>query len=230
MPKKIRRKSSALAKRISILETKQRADDKTTEYKVAYYSTSVQMSNTWGGLQGMAPQAAQGVGAESSMTNYGKNRIGNEINLRHWSMDCYIDLPKSLNKTPTFPLAQIPCRLILVDNLTDNGALAADDVLQNPLSNSQSLISPYKNSANASKRYKVYADYKFTITGDHGGDKRIHFKMPLPKSGRVVHYQDPVSTTPSDFNMTCLFFADISPAATNFPNLNLMVKSRFTDQ
>ncbi|AJP36488.1 putative capsid protein [Avon-Heathcote Estuary associated circular virus 29] len=186
------------------------------------------MSNTWGGLQGLAPSTIQGTGAESSMTTYGKNRIGNEINMRHWSMDCFIDLPKALNGTPTFPLSQIPCRIILADNLTDDGALQAQDVLQNPLSNAQSLISPYKNSANASKRYKIYADYKFTVAGNKAG-KRIHFKMPIPKSGRVVHYQDGASSTPSDFNMSVLFFAEISPAGTNFPNLNLVVKSRFTD-
>lgn len=223
------KKNSALMKRIASLEQRQKADDKNTEYKVSYYSTSVQMSNTWGGLQGMAPSTAQGTGAEGPMTTYGKNRIGNEINLRHWGLEAYIDLPKAQDGTPTFPLAQIPCRIIIVDNLTDDSVLTASDVLQNPLSTAQSLISPYKNSANASKRYKVHGDYKFTIGGYHNGDKRISFKMNLPKSGRVLHYQDAVSSTPSDFNMSVLFFANIAPSATNFPNFNLMVKSRFTD-
>ena len=33
-----RRSSNALAKRLSVLEQKQKADDKDTEYKVAYYN------------------------------------------------------------------------------------------------------------------------------------------------------------------------------------------------
>lgn len=222
-----KRRSNGLAKRVSILEHKQKADDKNTEYKVCYFNGTSAMNDTWASIQGLAPNTQQGTGAESNMAGVGRLRIGNEINLRHWSMEAYIDLPKTTDGTPTFPLSQIPCRIILADNLTDDGLLVADDILQNPTSGPSSLVSPYKNSANASKRYRIYGDYKFTLTREK--DKRIHFKMPLPKSGRVLHYQDAVSTTPSDFNMSVLFFANVAVAGTNFPNFNYTVKARFTD-
>ncbi len=138
-----KRRSNGLAKRVSILETKQKADDKNTEYKVCYFNGTSQMNDTWAGLQGLAPNTGQGVEAESNMSGIGRLRIGNEINLRHWSMEAYIDLPKTPDGTPAFPLSQIPCRIILADNLTDDGLLTANDVLQNPTSGASSLVSPY---------------------------------------------------------------------------------------
>lgn len=230
MPQKRARKrtGSALVKRVKVLEQKQKADDKNTEYKVAYYALTQVMDDSWGANSGMAPRTIQGVDAETNMAgSSGAARIGNEINLRHWSLEGYIDLPKSVDGTPSHPLSQVPCRIILADNLTDDDALTVADVLQNPTSNAQSLISPYKNSANASKRYKIYADYKFTLTAEK--DKRINFKMPIPKSGRVLHFANGSATSPSDFNMTLLFYAQTSVTGSNHPNFNYVVKCRFTD-
>lgn len=223
-----RRSSNQLAKRLKVLEEKQKADDKDTEYKVSYYNLVQVMDDSWGSNSGMAPRTIAGVDAETNMAGTsGAARIGNEINLRHWSLEGYIDLPKSVDGTPTYPLSQVPCRIILADNLTDDSALSISDILQNPTSTAQSLISPYKNSANASKRYRIYADYKFTLTGEK--DKRIKFKMPLPKSGRVLHFANTSATTPSDFNMSLFFYAQSSVTGSNHPNFNYVVKCRFTD-
>lgn len=230
MPQRRARKraGSALVKRVKVLEEKQKADDKNTEYKVSYYNLTQVMDDSWGRNSGMAPRTIAGVDAETNMTGTsGAARIGNEINLRHWSLEGYVDLPKSVDGTPTYPLSQVPCRIILADNLTDDSTLDITDILQNPLSSAQSLISPYKNSANASKRYKIYADYKFTLTGEK--DKRIKFKMPVPRSGRVLHFADGSATTPSDFNMTVFFYAQSSVTGSNHPNFNYVVKCRFTD-
>lgn len=221
-------KSTGLAKRVKILEQKQAADDKNTEYKVAYYSVQQEMDDSWGNNSGMAPRISQGTGAENAASgSTGAIRIGNEVNLRHWSLEGYIALPKTSDGTLNYPLSQVPCRVLLVDNLTDDSALAITDVLQNPLSSVQSLISPYKNSANASKRYKVYADYKFTLNREK--DKRINFKMPIPKSGRILHYANGAASSPSDFNMTLLFYAQTSASGSNQATFDYIVKSRFTD-
>lgn len=225
---KAKKNNSALIKRIASLEQRQAADDKNTEYKVSYYNLTQVMDDSWGTNSGMAPRTIAGVDAETNMAGTsGAARIGNEINLRHWSLEAYVDLPKSVDGTPTYPLSQVPCRVILADNLTDDSALGISDILANPTSTAQSLISPYKNSANASKRYKIYADYKFTLTGEK--DKRIKFKMPLPKSGRVLHFANSSATTPSDFNMTLFFYAQTSVTGSNHPNFNYVVKCRFTD-
>ena len=128
-----RRSSNALAKRLSVLEQKQKADDKDTEYKVAYYNLTQVMDDSWGRNSGMAPRTIAGVDAETNMSGTsGSARIGNEINLRHWSLEGYIDLPKSADGTPTHPLSQVPCRIILADNLTDDSTLDITDILQNP--------------------------------------------------------------------------------------------------
>lgn len=225
--RKFRRKSSGLAKRVSILETKQAADDKTTEYKVSYLTGFKTLDNSWDQRGNIGPRTQQGVEAETNMTGSGLVRIGNEINLRHWSIEGYVSLPKSTDGTPTFPLSQVPCRIIIADNLTDNTDLNASDVLQNPLSTTQSLISPYKNSVAGGKRYRIHADYKFTLTGEK--DKRIKFKLKLPKSGRVIHYPGPLDQYPSDFNISLMVFADVSVTGSNHPIFTYSCKSRFTD-
>lgn len=222
-----KRKSSGLARRVKILEHKQAADDKNTEYKVSYYSAQRVMDDSWSSDYLMAPRTAQGTEAETDMGGIGANRVGNEINLRHWNLEGYVELPKSTDGTPNFPLSQVPCRIMIVDNLTDNTALGAADVLQNPLSGAQSLISPYKNKITGGKRYRVLGDYKFTLTAEK--DKRLKFRMKLPKSGRVLHYDADTSIQPSDFNISVLTFANVSAAGSNHPKFNFVIKSRFTD-
>lgn len=220
--------SKALAKRLRVLEEKQKADDKTTEFKVSYYLLTQLMDNSWGVNSGMAPRTTHGTGAEGTISGgTGAIRIGNEINLRHWGLEGYVELPKTADGLVQNPTSQVPCRIIIADNLSDDTPLTASDVLQNPSSSADSLISPYKNSANASKRYRVYADYKFTLTQEK--DKRIKFKMPLPKSGRVIHYANGAAVSPSDFNVTLLFFANVSPVGSNDPKFHYQVKCRFTD-
>jgi len=221
------RKSSGLAKRVRILEHKQAADDKNTEYKVSYYTTQLTMDDSWSVQSQMAPRTAQGTEAQTSMSGIGTNRVGNEINLRHWTLEGYVSLPKSTDGTPTFPLSQVPCRIIIADNLTDDTELGAADVLQNPLSSVQSLISPYKNKVTGGKRYRILGDYKFTLTAEK--DKRIKFRLKLPKSGRVLHYDADVTIHPSDFNISVLTFANVSVSGSNHPKFDFSIKSRFTD-
>lgn len=226
-PKRKFRKTSNLAKRVKVLEHKQKADDKNTEYKVSYFADDTILDDSWGQKFSMAPRTNQGTEAETNMVGAGNVRIGNEINLRHWSLEAYIALPKTADATPNFPLSQVPCRVILADNLTDDTGLTAADVLQNPLSTAQSLISPYKNSVAGGKRYRIYGDYKFTITAEK--DKRIKFKLKLPKSGRVLHYANATATHPSDFNLSLIFYAQTNAAGSNRPTMHYVVKSRFTD-
>jgi hypothetical protein len=226
-PKRKFRKTSNLAKRVKVLEHKQKADDKNTEYKVAYYADSRPLDDSWASDYLMAPRTSQGVEGESSMTGVGNTRIGNDINLRHWSLEAYIALPKSTDGTPTFPLSQVPCRIIIADNLTDDSQLGAADVLQNPLSGSQSLISPYKNAVAGGKRYRILGDYKFSLTAEK--DKRIKFRMKLPKSGRVLHFPSNTSVHPSDFNISVMSFANVSTTGSNHPLFTYTIKSRFTD-
>lgn len=226
MPKRNRRMSNALAKRVSILETKQKADDNNTEYKVSYYNAESELDDSWGSNYSMAPRCTQGVAGQTNMGGVGAVRIGNEINLRYWSLEGYVSLPTSVDGTPTYPLSNVACRIIIADNLTDDTGLSAADVLQNAVTGPQSLISPLKNAVAGGKRYRVHADYKFSLNSHK--DKRIKFRLKIPKAGRVLHY-DGNSANPSDFNLSLLTFCNVSASASNHPKFNYVIKSRFTD-
>jgi len=220
-------KNKNLAKRVRVLEQKQAADDKTVEYKVSYYTATQTLDNGWAANYDMAPRCLQGVGGESQMSTNDPIRIGNQVNLRHWVLEGIVELSKTSDSVAMADTS-LPCRVIIADNLTDRTGLAATDVLQNVQSNSQSLVSPYKNSVSGGKRYKIYADYKFTLDTQSGA-KRIKFRMPLPKSGRVCHFDKNNSANPSDFNLTLLSFANISPISSNRPVFTYTIKARFND-
>lgn len=230
-PKKFmkRKGSSALAKRISVLETKQAADDKSTEYKVQYYDQSFSMSSSWTSASNFMFRTTQGVGAEGGVPSAGAGsiRIGNKINLRSNVVKMRCSMPRSGDGVLSLvnPYAT-QCRIIFVSNLTDNTSLAIGDVLNDTR---YPVISPYKNSVAGGKRYKILADYKFTLTNDKP-DKLLTYKMKLPKSGRVLNYASALDINPSDFNVTMLWLsADTSPVSPNQPDFRYISKSRFTD-
>lgn len=223
------RVTKSLAKRVRTLEVKQDADDKEKEFKVTYYSASQLMDNTWLSNYGMTPRTSQGAGGETAINSADPIRLGNQINLRYLSLTGIVKSVTNSIGVLTNRGSCIPCRIIIVDNLTDNTGLDATDVLQNPTAaNPDALTSSYKNKVAGGKRYRVYADYKFTLS-DFKPTKMINFKMPLPKSGRVLHYNGNLDTIPSDFNLSVLFFADTSVGGGNQPSFHFWVKSRFTD-
>lgn len=227
--KKFKKAGSNLAKRLAILETKQKADDKSTEYKVQYYDQTFSMSSSWTSASNFMFRTTQGVGAEGGVPSAaaGSIRIGNKINLRSNVVHLRCSMPRSNDGVLSLvnPYAT-QCRIMFVSNLTSNDALAIADVLNDTR---YPIISPYKNSVAGGKRYKILADYKFTLTNERP-DKLITYKMKLPKSGRVLNYASALDTNPSDFNVTMLWIsADTSPVSPNQPDLRYISKSRFTD-
>ena len=227
MPKRNFRRSSTLAKRVKVLEQKQKADDNNTEFKVVYYNVDSNMDNSWGSNSNMAPNTTHGTDAEGDVNLTGNSRVGDQINLRHWTLEGVVQLPVTSDGVISNPNSSIPCRIILADNLTDNTALTAADVLKKTSSDLNTCISPYRNSAASGKKYRILMDKKIFLDSD----KSVHhfkFKMKLPKSGRVLHYDD-ASVAPSDFNITLLHFANVSTLSSNKPKFTYFIKARYTD-
>ena len=224
--KKSNNGSSALAKRVSVLEEKQKADDKATERKVQYYRSPHPLDNTWGANYGFALRTTQGTAGEGN-TSAGTVRIGNSINLRSMRFRFWLQLAKNSNGVPIEVNTSTICRIILADNLTDDTELTASDLLQDPTS--YPITSPYKNKVAGGKRYKILMDKVVTISGRRS-DKVFNFSMPLPKSGRVVHYDGNLSQQPSDLNISLVYFCDATgPTSGNKPQLNMYNIARFED-
>lgn len=230
MKKKFKsRKTSGLAKRVKILEVKQKADDKSTEYKSTYQAYQQFINTSASTVSNMGPRTLQGVQGEGAVNVSDPVRIGNEINLRHYVVSGYVKLPtNSDGQLVGGSLPNVNCRMIFADNLTDTTPLTIGDVLQDNGTTARSLNSPYKNKISTGKRYKILADYKFNLDVVNG-TKRFRFRMPLPKSGRVLHYDGNLNNDPSDLNISVIAFCDVAPLSANQPDMLWTVKTRFTD-
>lgn len=229
--RKFKRKGNALAKRVSILETKQKADDKNVEYKSTYQAYQQFISTSSSSVSSMGPRTRQGVQGETAVNAIGGDpvRIGNEINLRHYVVTGYVKLPTNSDGQLTGGnLSNVNCRIIFADNLTDTTQLSLANVLQDTGTVPRALNSPYKNKITDGKRYKILADYKFNLDVTHG-TKRFKFRMPLPKSGRVLHYDGDANEDPSDLNISVISICDVAPLSANQPDMLWTVKTRFTD-
>lgn len=224
--KKRKSSSTAIVSRLRKLETKQRADDKMSERKVFYYSSFGTGSSTWASNNGFALRTQQGVAAEGN-TAPGLNRIGNSVNMRSCTIDFSIKLPVGgLAAALNEPSTSTMYRLIIADNLTDDTALTATDLLESP---TFSITSPYKNKIGSGKRYRIYADYKFPLNYQQPY-KNFRFKMALPKSGRVVHFNGNSSSQPSDFNLSMIWVATgVNVTSPDAPLMEYYVKTRFED-
>lgn len=226
MPKKT---SSNLAKRVRQLEHKQAADDKNVEYKATYISYQQFINSTQTPVSNMGPRTLQGTGGEGQGITPGNIRIGNEINLRHYVVTGYVTLPtNSDGQLIGGSQSNVNCRIIFADNLTNTDQLTLADVVQEAAPTRNALHSPYKNKVATGKRYKILADYKFNLSPTHA-TQRFKFSMKIPKSGRVLHYDGAVNDDPSDLNVSCIAFCDVSPLSANQPDMLWNVKTRFTD-
>lgn len=230
MGKKFQNKkgSSALVKRVKALEIKQKADDKSQERKKQYYYVPAFLNNIWGSNGNFILRTGQGLEANNngSGTLPGSTRIGNSVNLRSSTIKFHISLPRDIDGNLSSIGMATVCRIMLVDNLSDSTSLLHNDILQTP---SYPITSSYKNSIASGKRYKVLMDKTFTVNTDRP-DKVFTFKMKLPKTGRVVHYDGTLDTNPSDFNVSLLYYcSDIGPTSTNQPLMRYYVKSVFED-
>lgn len=225
LPKFRKKKTRGLASRLAVLETKQKADDKSSERKVQYYQTPTFLNSVWSSNNNFIVRTIKGLNAVGN-TSAGETRIGNTINLR----SCVIRFRASFPKNTDAVLTESSnygtlVRVLLVDNLTDSTALTATDILQVP---SYAMTSTYKNTIASGKRYRVLMDKKFAMTSQKP-DVLFNFKMKLPKSGRVVHY-NANDQNPSDLNVSLIYYAtDIGPLSANQPVLQYMVKTRFED-
>lgn len=210
------------------LEVKQQADDKANESKRQYGEYANLMNTVWQVRTGFLINTVRGTAAAGT-TSAGNTRIGNTINLRSARIKFHALFPRNSDGIPLgggLAVISTRCRVIIVDNLKNIRGLGAADILQNT---AYPLTSPYKSQVDAGKRYRVLADYKFNLNSHSTSDKQFEFKMPLPKSGRVVHY-DGTNADPSDLNVSLVWFCkDISPLSASQPSLNYYVNSVFED-
>lgn len=219
------KKNTSLARRLKVLEVKQKADDKANERKVQYYRTPIPVDSVWGTNYGFALRLNQGTAGEGN-TTAGSARIGNSINLRSMRFKFVLSLAKNSDGVPIEVNTSTICRFILADNLTDNTGLSATDLLQDT---TYKIISPYKNAVAGGKRYRILMDKVVTISGRRS-DKVWNFNMPLPKSGRVVHYDGTLSAQPSDLNLSLIYVCDATgPTSGNKPQLNFYNIARYED-
>jgi len=115
----------------------------------------------------------------------------------------------------------------LVDNLDNIRALGASDILHNT---AYPMISPYNSQVAAGKRYRVLGDFKFNLNSTNKADHQFKWKMPLPKSGRVVNYEGD-SANPSDLNVSLIWICkSISPLSAGQPTMEYYVNTAFEDK
>jgi len=212
-------------KRVKRLEVQQKADEKRTERKVQFQDNIVSMNTTWQVVTNFIVNTSHGVAAQGTNTP-GLNRLGDTINLRSSSVAVRCSFPRSSDGAATIPGSSTRCRVIFVDNLENIRGLGAADVLQNPVF---AFTSPYKASIANGKRYRILGDYKFNLNTNQKADHEFKFKMPISKSGRVVHY-DGNGANPSDLNVSMLWCCrDIGPLSPNQPDMFYYVKSSYED-
>jgi len=224
--RKSRKGSSSLIKRVKTLEIKQKADDKATERKRQYQENIVSMNNVWQVATNFIINTQHGTAAQGTNTA-GRIRLGDSLNLRSSTINFHCYLPRQSDGVPTFLDSSTRCRVLLVDNLDNIRGLGAADVLHNT---AYPLISPYNSQVASGKRYRVLADYKFNLNAQVKADHQFKFKMPLPKSGRVVHYEGDAAN-PSDLNVSLIWFCkNISPLSAGQPTMEYYVNTAFEDK
>lgn len=197
-----------------------------TEYKVSYYSASQIMDTSWATNYGMAPRALQGTEGQGDVGLADNIRIGDKINLRYWVIEGIVQLPNTNNLVT--PDALVQCRILIADNLDGATGFSQVDLLQDTTTVARTLVSPWKNSVAGGKKYKIYKDMKFALTG-RKGFMRFKFKLPIKKEGRVLEYDQNASGNPSNFNVSLCAFADVAPTGALTPSISYTVKARFTD-
>lgn len=226
--KKAKPSKGNLAKRVEKLEIQQKADEKRTETKTIYYQSPYTVSSTWANDYGIILRSKQGT-AGDGMSGGGStplSRIGNEVLLRGVDFAFSLNMLRDVDGTLTYPNSSTMCRILLVDNLTDTTPLSASDVLQSP---TYYLTSSYKKSVSGGKRYKVLMDKRISVGKEHP-DRYWKFKMPISKTGRVVHFDADTNEYPSDLRVSLLYICgDISISSGNKPLLQMFVKSRYED-
>lgn len=218
-------KRRTTGKSVKRLTQRVKALENDTEYKVTYYHAAQIMDTSWAINYGMAPRAVQGVEAQGSGAA-DNVRIGDKVNLRYWTIEGIVELPKVTNLVA--PDALVQCRLLIADNLSGDTGFNQTDLLQDVTNIPRTLTSPWKNSVAGGKKYKMYKDIKFALTG-RKGFYRFKFKLPIPKAGRVLEFDQNTSGNPSNFNVTMCAFADAAPLAALRPTISYTVKARFTD-
>lgn len=231
MPKKnskFRKNSGGLASRVKKLEVQQKADEKRTETKVVYYRSPYTLSSTWANDYGIILRSKQGAEGEGTAGTGATplTRIGNEVLLRGVDFNFYLNMLRDSDGSLSYPNSSTMCRILLVDNLTDTTPLNQNDVLQDP---NYVMTSTYKKSVSGGKRYRVLMDKKITIGKEHP-DRFWKFKMPVPKTGRIVHFDADTNEYPSDLRVSLIYVCgDISVLSGNKPLLQMFVKSRYED-
>lgn len=218
--------STSLLKRVKTLETKQKADDNATERKRQYQENIVFLNNVWQVATNFIVNTQHGTAAQGTNTP-GRIRVGDTINLRASTINFHAYIPRNSDGQSTVLDLSTRCRVILVDNLSNIRGLGAADILQNT---GYPLVSPYKSQIDSGKRYRVLADYKFNLNATNKADHQFKFKMPLPKAGRVVHY-DGDAANPSDLNVSLVWFCkNISPLSAAQPAMEYYVNTMFEDK
>ncbi len=231
MPKNGKRYNGrSVNKRLKKLEVKSKLQEKTTEFKQFYYHASVNLDSTWGSNSGMVPRLTAGVydgGAPASSTT-AEARIGDSITMVQLMGNLQARLSTAGTGAQALALQTANCRIIICDNLQGDEGLDAADVLADSSTAAQSMVSFYRTNIDPAKKYKIHADYKFTLN-EKTPVKRIKFRMKVPKTGRVLDFNGGAASAPSNFNLSMLYFSDIGPLEAEIPILDYNWKIKYID-
>ena len=113
-----------------------------TEYKVTYYSTGQIMDTSWATNYNMGPRTLQGTEGQGDVNVTDNTRIGNKVNLRYWTIEGIVELPKTTNLVA--PDALVQCRILIADNLSGDTGFNETDLLQDTTNVPRTLVSPWK--------------------------------------------------------------------------------------
>lgn len=219
--RKMRKRSNAMAKRVSLLEKKFKAvvERKVTDL-VGTSPSGTDIPTT--GWERVAWAIFSGQGTND--TEY----VGDKVIMKsqHWRGQIII---------PTIGVSNDPnnqVRLLIVENLGYDSAsdLTIEDVLEfGSYATDGDLVfsSPYKSRGTNTKLYKVHYDRNFHLTSQNKPYANIDFKKSYGKVGKLLTFSGTGSTTPNNHRMCVFAISDSSVA--DHPQLFLTCRTYYQD-
>lgn len=226
MPKKAKfRKVKKDAKQDKRIKSLEKFVYKTLENKQVNYNNTGGNNITTDGYVG-SQFLALDTGAEDGGNLGSPSRIGNTITLMKQEINCYMtqSVTDSYNRV----------RMLIVESVNGNQALALDDVLLYTDYNAQGDIvfaSPYTTKNETNKRYKVHLDRTFELNSAANGASRvikhtIRYRQGGSK-GKLVDYDGPDSVNANNHRLSIMWISDSD--AVSHPIAHYSVRSTYKD-
>lgn len=231
MPRRFKKIKLALKKRVARLETQAKETKKTLEHKQVYYAGLSTAGLTWSQNYSFTPRLFQGVedGNTLSVSATPLSRVGNSITLKSCVAQFSVSLPRETDgELKQQVRACHNVRIILVDNIDNVNPISPSDCLAD---DSRAMVSGYNIAPPSGKNYNILMDKRFSLDnfGKRGSEKRFIFKMKIPKSGKVIEYQNNVSEHPINYQLSLLIWSSCSTGSVLKPVVEYAFKSKYID-